>query len=153
MEFGDINQLMQDRSSNTYICMHHIFQYGLHGGGGGGELAGGAGVTVLRSQMWTQRAEQSPDTRTLHVVKKKSRVFRIGAISMTLLHTSALKPSHFGAQIARQSSCMSAIADGDTDKKITSAVMQAAILSMVVAAMVIRSMDRIGSDYLAAGSS
>lgn len=119
--------------------MHH--QYGLHGGGGGGELAGGAGVTVLRSQVWTQRAEQSPDTRTLHVVKKKFRVFRIGAISMTLLQKSALKPSHFGAQIImRQSSCMSAIADGDRDKKITSMVMQqVAVLSLVVVAMAIRS--------------
>lgn len=108
----------------------------MHGGGGG--LAGGAGVRVSRLQVLTQRAVHGPETRTLHVVKKKSIDFSIGAMSMTILHTLVLKPSQSRRQIWRQTSCGSAaIAGGPMDNRtITMLVATIAILSTAVAMVI-----------------
>jgi hypothetical protein len=98
----------------------------LHGGGAaalaGASCVGVPGVRVLRLQMLTQSAEHSPETLTLHVVKKKFRVFRIGAMSVTVLHTSELKPSQVGRQVTRHSSCRSANTGGGPMDSRTSAM-------------------------------
>jgi hypothetical protein len=115
--------------------MHQLYGL-LHGGGGGGDgLADGAVVRVLRLQVLTQRGVHSAETLTLHVVKKKFRVFRIGAVSMTALHVFLLKPSQRGMQVTRHSSCGSAIAAGGPMESRTSATQAAtmAILSMAAA--------------------